>query len=47
MRHLTEEELKILQELEDPNLSEDEREKKIKRLKEIDIEVNNGLTWLT
>lgn len=47
MRQPTDEELKILDELEDENLSDEEKEKKIKRLKEINVEVTNGLTWLT
>lgn len=47
MRHLTDEELKILQELEDSSLSQEEVEKKVKRLKEINVEVTGGNTWLT
>lgn len=47
MRHLKEEELKILQELEDPNLPAEEVEKKVKRLREINVEVTGGNTWLT
>lgn len=38
MRHLTDEELKLLDELEDPNLSEEEAGAKRKRLIEIDKE---------
>ena len=47
MRQLTKEEEQILDELENPNLSQEEVEKRVKRLKEIDVEVTCGNTWLT
>ena len=47
MRQLTREEEQILDELEDSNLSQEEVEKRVKRLKEIDVEVTGGNTWLT
>ena len=47
MRQLTKEEEQILDELENPNLSQEEVEKRVKRLKEIDVEVTGGITWLT
>lgn len=47
MRQLTKEEEQILDELEDPNLPVEEVEKRVKRLKEINVEVTGGNTWLT
>ena len=47
MRQLTKEEEQILDELENPNLSQEEEEKKVKRLREINVEVTGGNTWLT
>ena len=47
MRQLTKEEEQILDELENPNLSQEEVEKRVKRLMEIDVEVTGGNTWLT
>lgn len=47
MRQLTKEEEQILDELENPNLSQEEVENKVKRLREIDVEVTGGNTWLT
>ena len=47
MRQLTKEEEQILDELENPNLSQEEVEKKVRRLREIDVEVTGGNTWLT
>ena len=47
MRQLTKEEEQILDELENPNLSQEEVEKKGKRLREINVEVTGGNTWLT
>ena len=47
MRRLTKEEEQILNELENPNLSQEEVEKKVKRLREINVEVTGGNTWLT
>ena len=47
MRQLTKEEEQILDELENPNLFQEEVEKRVKRLKEIDVEVTGGNTWLT
>ena len=47
MRQLTKEEEQILDELEKPNLSQEEVEKKVKRIREIDVEVTGGNTWLT
>ena len=47
MRQLTKEEEQILDEIENQNLSQEEGEKKVKRLREIDVEVTGGNTWLT
>lgn len=47
MRQLTDEENKILDELSSENLSEEERTKRVKRLKEIDKEETNGFDFLT
>ena len=47
MRQLTKEEEQILDELENPNLSQEEVEKKVKRLREINVEVTGGNTGLT
>lgn len=47
MRQLTDEEVKILEELSSENLSEEERRKRVKRLKEIDKEETNGFDFLT
>ena len=47
MRQLTDEEDKILEELSNGNLSEEERTKRVKRLKEIDKEETNGFDFLT
>lgn len=47
MRQLTKEEEQILNELENPNLSQEEVEKKVKRLRKINVEVTGGNTWLT
>lgn len=47
MRQLTKEEEQILDELENPNLFQEEVEKRVKRLKEIYVEVTGGNTWLT
>ena len=47
MRQLTKEEEQILDELENPNLSQEEVEKKVKRLREINVEVTGGNTRLT
>lgn len=46
MRQLTKEEVEILNKL-DTNISEEERKKLLKRLKEIDNEVNNNMPWFT
>lgn len=47
MRQLTDEEDKILEELSSGNLSEEERTKRVERLKEIDKEETNGFDFLT
>ena len=47
MRQLTKEEEQILDELENPNLSQEEVEKKVKRLRVINVAVTGGNTWLT
>ena len=47
MRQLTTEQEPNLDELENPNLSQEEVEKKVKRLREINVEVTGGNTWLT
>lgn len=47
MRHLTPKEEELLEKLKNKELSKEEKEKITEELKKIDIEVNNGLTWLT
>lgn len=47
MRQLTDEEDKILDELSSGNLSEEERVKRLNRLKEIEKEETNGFDFLT
>lgn len=47
MRHYTSEEEQLFKKLDDKNLSEEERKKIIEELKRIEIEVTNGMIWLT
>ena len=47
MRNFTPKEEKLLEKLDNENLSNEEKKRIIEELKKIEIEVTNGLTWLT
>lgn len=47
MRNFTPKEEELLKKLDNKNLSNEEKKKIIEELKKIEIEVTNGLTWLT
>lgn len=47
MRNFTQKEEELLEKLDNKNLSNEEKKKIIEELKKIEIEVTNGLTWLT
>ncbi len=47
MRILTQEEKDLSEKLDDKKLTEEEREKIVEKLKQIELEVTNGMTWLT
>ena len=47
MRILTQEEKDLSEKLDDKKLTEEEREKIVEKLKQIELEVTNGMSWLT
>ena len=47
MRILTQEEKDLSEKLDDKKLTEEEREKIVEKLKQIEFEVTNAITWLT
>lgn len=47
MRNFTPKEEELLEKLDNENLSNEEKKRIIEELKKIEIEVTNGLTWLT
>lgn len=47
MRYFTEEEEALYKELEKPNLTDEEKEEIIEKLKEEEVRTTNGFTWLT
>ncbi len=47
MRILTQEEKDLSEKLDDKTLTKEEREKIVEKLKQIELEVTNGMTWLT
>ena len=47
MRILTQEEKDLSEKLDDKKLTEEEREKIVEKLKQNELEVTNGMTWLT